>query len=202
VNATTTAEREAGPRTAQAAFTLLEVLAAVMILSLWYVIIANSAILGLRAEGGSQRRMEAGRIADEKLAELESLALAGTSLEDTNETEEVDGYEVKWAIAPFTLAASAPATDPNGEPPVPKNLREYFVINAPGISRLIRAVTVRVAWFEGEDERAVVRSTFVFNEADAAALYDDPKFGAEDAPQDGDAAAPGTGARDPGEDQP
>ena len=51
------------------AFTMLEVLAAVSVLAIVYLVLANVAIEGLRAEGESMRRLEASLIADELLSD-------------------------------------------------------------------------------------------------------------------------------------
>jgi prepilin-type N-terminal cleavage/methylation domain-containing protein len=55
-------------RPAQNGFTLLEVLAAVAILSIWFIVIAGTSVQGLRAEGESRRRLEAGQMADRILS--------------------------------------------------------------------------------------------------------------------------------------
>ena len=69
-------------------FTLLEVLAAVAILSIWFIVLMGSAIQGLRAEGVSKRRLEAAMIADRKLSELEAASLGGTVPEATDDVSE------------------------------------------------------------------------------------------------------------------
>ncbi len=53
------------------AFTLLEVLAAVAILGIVYVVLADVAMQGLFAEGRAKRRLEASLKADLHLSELE-----------------------------------------------------------------------------------------------------------------------------------
>ena len=52
-------------------FTLLEVLAAVAILGLWFAVLANVAIQGLRSEGRNERRLRASLIADRVLTDVE-----------------------------------------------------------------------------------------------------------------------------------
>ncbi len=164
-------------------FTLLEVLAAVMILSLWYMIIANSAVLGLRAEGESRRRMEAGRIADMKLAELEAIAVTGAAPEIMNETEEIDDFEVTWAVGPFAYRVGGQAPGETNDPDAieePANLRQYVTFHAPSLSRNIRAIFVRVTWGEEDAQRAVIRSTFAFDQAKAAEIYSGKAFESDD----------------------
>ena len=50
-------------------FTLLEVLAAVAILGIWFVVLASVGIQGLRAEGTNERRIRASLLADTILSE-------------------------------------------------------------------------------------------------------------------------------------
>ena len=82
-------------------FTLLEVLAAVAILAIWYVVIAAMATDGLRKQGLSLRLMEASGIANRYMAEIEASTLDGTvpPLRD-EETEEGD-FLVHIFIVPF-----------------------------------------------------------------------------------------------------
>jgi prepilin-type N-terminal cleavage/methylation domain-containing protein len=196
------AEASPTPRTSRAAdarrraFSLLEVLAAVMILSIWYMIIANSAMVGLRSEGESLRRIEAGRIADRKLAEFEALALSGSAPLPEQQTEEVDGFELEWEVANLTFGVRArpPA---EGEPPVtPTALRGFVNVHTPSAGTLIRSITVRVTWTEGVAPRSVVRSTFAFDREKAAEIYqkNQPE---EDADEDADPdAGVTTGSRE------
>ena len=55
---------------ARGGFTLIEVLAAVALLGILYAVLARVAIEGLRAEGDSERRLEASLLADERVNDL------------------------------------------------------------------------------------------------------------------------------------
>jgi prepilin-type N-terminal cleavage/methylation domain-containing protein len=165
-------------------FSLLEVLAAVMILSIWYMIIANSAVLALRAEGESRRRIEAGRLAAMKLSELETVIIAGAAPELMNETEEVDNFAIKWIVAPFSLGQGGFKVKQLDETQEPKGLRRFVSYHAPSLGRNIRAITVRVRWKEGDSPRSIVRSTFAFDQQKAAELYDREGFKKADDDQD------------------
>ena len=177
------------------AFSLLEVLAAVMILSIWYMIIANSAVVGLRSEGESLRRIEAGRIADTKLAEFEALALAGSAPEPTQGSEELDGFELEWVVANLTIGVGAPPLAEGEVRPVPTKLREFVRLHTPGAGGLVRAITVWVTWTEGLAQRRLVRSSFAFDREKAAELYDrDEPDSDADQDEEGDADRD-TGAR-------
>jgi prepilin-type N-terminal cleavage/methylation domain-containing protein len=83
------------------AFTLLEVMAAVLVLGLLYAVLAEAAIRGLRSEGVSRRRVEASLIADLALADIEEQIALGKPPRSGSEEESVDGYRVVRAVQPF-----------------------------------------------------------------------------------------------------
>jgi prepilin-type N-terminal cleavage/methylation domain-containing protein len=66
-------------------FSLIEVLGAVAILGIWYVILASLAMQGMRLTGESQRRLRASLIADRILADFELMAAQGEALEASSE---------------------------------------------------------------------------------------------------------------------
>jgi len=100
------AVRERGPATAAArrgrGFTLLEVLAAVAILAVWFILIAGTAMQGLRAEGISRRRLEAAMIADQAMAELrQQVADLSLTIADKVLGEALDHTTQRRLIAEF-----------------------------------------------------------------------------------------------------
>lgn len=84
-----------------AAFTLLEVMAAVLVLGLLYTVLAEAAIRGLRSEGVSRRRVEASLIADRFLADLEAQVALGEIPPSGSEEQEIDPYRVGINVQPF-----------------------------------------------------------------------------------------------------
>ncbi len=152
---------DARTRTGTRGFTLLEVLAAVALLGLVYTVLAGVVIRGLRAEGESQRRLEASLIADRTLAELELLVGAGTA-PAVSETETEEGnflvlVRVSAVAIPFQAGDGAAATAGSPRPP---NAGFLLTPGRPGAPSPLRRIEVRVSWFEGADERNVARTTY------------------------------------------
>jgi hypothetical protein len=148
-------------------FTLLEVLGAVAVLGIWFVVLASVGIQGLRAEGNNERRMRASLLADTVLSEIE-LSLASGEVPSDGEESERDGFEVRIGSVPIAELELA-----GGEP----DLRGLLATELPQLVPALYAITVEVAWFEAEDEFHVRRSTYGW---DAAFLME--ALGAEDAP--------------------
>lgn len=183
------AVRERGPTTAGArparGFTLLEVLAAVAILAVWFILIAGTAMQGLRAEGISRRRLEAAMIADQAMAELQAASVDGIAPPLTDELTEQDDYTISVvvsAVADPTGRAPAPVTpDPTlqeGESPA---LLDLLAAEMPARLADLRRLDVRVAWLEGGLEMAVERTSFAFDVTNAAQAYEDAGLPAADA---------------------
>lgn len=132
-----------------AAFTLLEVLAAVAVLGILYVVLADVAIQGLRAEGRSRRRMEASLVADRLLSDLETnLEVSGVPEIGRTESEE-DAFRISVEVRPFELPLP-PGSD--ADPPA-----------AAGVLASLREIELTVTWDEGMDENRVVRTTYGFD---------------------------------------
>ena len=152
-------------------FTLLEVLAAVAILAIWYMVMASIATQGLRAEGESQRRLRASLLADSILVDLESNQLFGIAPPVQSEEEEHGDFTVRTEVEPYSLEFTGPpdGANPEGQPePALQKL-----VQASGES-LLRKIRVEVVWREGSGERRVSRESFALDLtpvlADLAAL--------------------------------
>ena len=87
----------------QRGFTLLEVLAAVAILGILYVVLADVAMQGLLSEGRSRRRLEASLLADQALSDIEIEMASGgpPNTQITIESTAVSGQEVVDALGAF-----------------------------------------------------------------------------------------------------
>ncbi len=104
----------------RAGFTLLEVMAAVAVLGLVYVVVARGAMQGLQTEGDASRRLRASLLADRVLNDLE-LSLAGGSAPALGETEtSEEEFTVVVEVSPFDLASLLEAA--NGEAAGPASL--------------------------------------------------------------------------------
>ncbi len=144
----------------RSAFTLLEVLAAVAILGVLYVVLADVAIQGLRAEGRSRRRMEASLVADRALSEIEIEIEAGGLPEIGHLPErEEDIFLIAVEVRPYSippLGGAAEAGSDTGPPP------------EGGVLASLREIELTVTWLEGVDEQRVVRTTYAFDAATAS----------------------------------
>jgi prepilin-type N-terminal cleavage/methylation domain-containing protein len=153
-----------------AGFSLLEVLGAIAILGIWFAIISEIAMLGLRNEGRSHRAMLASLVADEVLAEMEIGMLTGQFPEISTDEEQRDGYTVVTNVEPYDLQLPEPTNTPlnrrsgegsaatGGKPGSPfKRLGG----SSPNADSPLLRVKIEVVWFEGNGEDSVTRETFV-----------------------------------------
>ncbi len=151
-------------------FTLLEVLAAVAILAIWFLVIAGTAIQGVRAEGLSRRRLEAALIADRKLSEIEASALGGSIPPNGTDESEEEYFDVIVVIAPFILDDAPPASNSNSSDP--PNLEALLAQDLAQRSQDLRRVDVQISWEEAGQEQSVERTSFIFDLESAVAAYD------------------------------
>jgi prepilin-type N-terminal cleavage/methylation domain-containing protein len=149
-------------------FTLLEVLAAVAILGGLYIVLAGVAMQGLRAEGESQRRLEASLLADHHLSELEIQLEAGTPPELGRTESEEDLFRIELEVKPFEISLPAPSTEAGdgAELPSPADDTGTAALAA------LRTIELTVSWLEGEEERSVVRTTYAFDLEAASELVE------------------------------
>jgi prepilin-type N-terminal cleavage/methylation domain-containing protein len=140
-------------------FTLLEVLAAVLVLGLLYTMLANVAIDGLRSEGESKRRLGASLVADRVLADIESQLDSGAVPPLGSSEEQEDPYQIDVSVTPLELPFDL--VPPNAEP---GTKFEPLVLggDTPQDNRL-RSIEVRVTWDELDRELSVVRTTYAFD---------------------------------------
>jgi prepilin-type N-terminal cleavage/methylation domain-containing protein len=154
-------------------FTLLEVLAAVAVLGLVYVVVARGAIEGLQTQGDAGRRLRASLLADRTLSELE-LAVAAGAAPEIGETEaSEEEFAVVVEVAPFDLAgllAALPVAE--GQPVPSTDALQIFQPSHRGGAPALLSIVVRVAWIEGVSAREVTRTSFAFNAAPVAQALD------------------------------
>ena len=174
-------------------FTLLEVLAAVAILAIWYMVMASIATQGLRAEGESQRRLRASLLADSLIVDLESNQILGIAPPVQEEEEAIGEFVVRTLVEPYRLEFPRPPDDPNPNGPPEAALQK--LVQGSGESLLL-TVRVEVRWWEGVTERVVSRETFALDLvpvlADLANLAPEEAV-EEDEGDDADPTVPGTG---------
>ena len=182
------------------AFTLLEVMAAVLVLGLIYTLLAQAAIRGVSAEGVSRRRVEASLIADRYLADLESQAALGQIPTSGGEEEDVDVYRVDVKVQSYDPTPMLEAMDaalkergglawkhrspapkapqksdlnpnPSGGPADAAPVEDLLAAPRPGQDSRLRRIDVSVAWQEGDRVEQVLRTTFAFDRSGLDALF-------------------------------
>ena len=170
-------------RSRRTGFTLLEVMAAVLVLGLLYTVLASRALIGLRSEGSDRRRADAEMIADRELATIETDLSSGLPLEDGMVEREQAPFKVISNVEPFDALALLPAelyrdiartTDPKA----PSVLHDER-----GQSR-VRKISVVVEWDEAGEPHHVERTTFAFDTS-TLADYFPSSGGAETADTEG-----------------
>jgi len=179
-----------------AGFTLLEVLAAAVIMAMVYGVLAEQGVQGFVLEGDADRRLRASLVADRRLDALRTEAAGGAppplGVQEGREQE----FGVRVEVRPFDLAlvtllpappeAALPDRPPRrGGPPEPSLLAPP----ARGREPPLRTVEVVVSWEARGAVHAVRRTDFSLDLAAATALLQEA--GVEVAPAGLEGADPG-----------
>ena len=172
------------PRRAAAGFTLIEVMAAVLVVGLLYTVLASSYIDAVGRVGTSHRAAHAALLADQALADLEEQMAIGVMPPLERTEEEVDDlYTLRIDVLPFDVLALVPEElIPETEGAAPSLLDPDNLEQA-----RLRRIDVRVVWEELGEERDVSRSTLAFDTTGLSSLL--PGSSAEGAAEP---EAPGT----------
>jgi prepilin-type N-terminal cleavage/methylation domain-containing protein len=156
----------------KAAFTLLEVLAAVAVVALVFTTLITLQIEAMGGEGEAWRRMRASLLADRVLGEIEGQLAAGVAPSVGRTESDEDPYRVEVEVAPYGLdelvaRIVALRKEQRGRP----EIAEPALLRAPqrGLAPLL-SVAVRVSWEEGAREAEVRRTTFAFDPVAAAPI--------------------------------
>ncbi len=155
--------------TATRGLTLLEVLAAVVVVGITYVVVFFPALSeSLQREGENKRRIRATLLADEALAAVEANVERGLVPRRGVEENEVDEFivEVETQSMDFALA------EPSEGSPLARGRNSPDrggLLGTPERpdSSALRRIDVRVRWVEGFADREVGRTTFAFDPAGA-----------------------------------
>ena len=160
-------------RLPRAGFTLLEVMAAVAVLGLVYVLVARVAIQGLQIEGEASRMLRASLLADRALSDLE-LELAGGAAPRVGETEtQEEDFTVVVEVSPFDVGGVLPEEAETGQQPTsPPSTLDLLSPTVRGGVPTLLSIVARVSWVEGVSEREVTRTSFVFDAEAAAPLLE------------------------------
>jgi len=163
-----TETRTGNRRSNRAAFTLIEVLGAVAILGLSYIMLATSAIGGLRIIGESQRRIQASLVADRALTEIELAIEIGQPVDVGLDEWEVGPFVVEVEIIDMLEEYEGQALDD-----APQDLVAFLVAEANGpfaqfreenlLLGFLREVHVSVRWQDAADELEVTRTAYLYD---------------------------------------
>ena len=169
-------------------FTLLEVLAAVAILGIWFSVLAGVAIQGLRSEGENERRIRASLLADRVLADIELNLAAGQFPEETDTETEDEEFTIRTSSVPLIELEFAELD------------AELLLLLENDLAKLapdLHAIIVSVTWIEGAQEEKVTRLRYAWDSAPLFELLSDPN-----AAQSGEDSSSGDlqGADEDGED--
>jgi prepilin-type N-terminal cleavage/methylation domain-containing protein len=187
-------------------FTLLEVMAALLVLGLIYTVLAEAAMRGLRSEGISRRRVEASLIADRFLSDLESQIELGQVPTSGQDQQDVDVFHVGIRVESFdptpmldTISQiekqrsrpdrkknNADQTKANsmevGAPTAGAPMEDLLAKPHPGQDGRLRRIDVAVTWQDGDRQEQVLRTTFAFDTTGLEELFPDKtKSGDQDA---------------------
>ncbi len=152
------------------AFTMLEVLAAVSVLAIVYLVLASAAIEGLRAEGESLRRLEASLIADELLSDIEAQLNLALAMPESSEEIERDEFLVRIDVRQFDPELDAGGERPDGTGVEAEDLAAFLELEMGIGFSILRTVEIEVSWTEGAGERSVLRRTFGYDAVAAAEI--------------------------------
>jgi prepilin-type N-terminal cleavage/methylation domain-containing protein len=148
-------------------FTLLEVLAAVMVFSVWFTAIASAVMASAAREMRSHHHIEASLLADRALADVEASMLVGVPALFDGDAYSDDVYEVSIEQRPFDISGALDAGA------LPAGLDASALL--PGGSLPLLQIDIEVVWLDGFAEVRVTRRGYVLDPAalqSAAALFD------------------------------
>jgi prepilin-type N-terminal cleavage/methylation domain-containing protein len=150
-------------------FTLLEVLGAVAILGISYMVLATAAIQAMQGIGQSQRRLEASLIADQTLIDVEISTETGQLVEPKLVTWQDSHFEVTLEIIDLSEIHQGKGLQGGGT-----SLLEFLGKESKGafapfresnlLLGYLREVHITVQWLEGGNELYVTRTAFIYDQ--------------------------------------
>ncbi len=152
-----------------AGFTLFEVLAAALVLVMVGVLTIGSMNTNLAHMSDARIRLEAGRIADAALADLEALLFDGTAPAIASEETELGDFRIATHVTPLGVLFVPP--DDAEDEEAASNLHSMIAEEFPGLPRNVRVLHVRVAWGNPLAPEFVERTTIGFDHAAALEAF-------------------------------
>jgi len=157
---------------AEQGFTLLEVLAAVLIFAIWFTVIATAVTQGISRESEGRLRLEASLLADHVLADIETQVLLGGVPVLDGSAYSDDVFEVIIEQEPLSLSSMLGGTLPPAlaelGTAVPGGLQGLG--GAAGAGGLVSQIRVDVLWGDELDALGVTRITYAVDPVALEAL--------------------------------
>ncbi len=163
-------------------FTLFEVLAAALVLVLVGVLTIGSMNTNLAHLSDARVRLEAGRIADAALADLEATLWEGSAPPISSNDDEIGVFRVATRVTPFGVLFETGDAQATADGP-PANLFAIIAEELPGLPKHLRVLHVRVAWGDVEQPEFVERTSVAFDHAAALEAFQE-RTGGQDAEED------------------
>lgn len=180
----------------ESGFTLLEVLGAVAILGISYLVLASTSIGAIQGIGREQRRIGASLLADQTVAELEIAVRTEQPLDPRQEEWESGPFTVRLEVLDMSLQYEG-----TGEPQDAVDLLEFLGNEANGefaehrtknlLLGYLREVHVAVRWKDGPNEFQVTRTAFLYDHlawSENEAVESEQEAGGDDSDDGGGAA--------------
>lgn len=155
-------------------FTLLEVLAAVLIFTMVMTVLIGSSSETVNRVRLAATRLEANALAERELAKLEAI-LASQAKPPEDREDVLDDFVVRIYSEPAlddlggsgSPGGSAPSGDSlaalAGGGSGAMGLGPVLALEAPGIDQFLRRYEIRVEWLDGVVERGLGRTTYAFD---------------------------------------
>jgi prepilin-type N-terminal cleavage/methylation domain-containing protein len=147
-------------------FTLFEVLAAALVLALVGTLTIGSMNINLGHLSDARLRLEAGRIADTALADIEATLFDGSAPPIGADETQVGSFRLQSRVTPFGMLFDAEQTK-TGDEAEATGLFAIIAKEMPGMPRHIRVIQVKVAWGAPGSSDQVERATIAFDHVGA-----------------------------------
>jgi prepilin-type N-terminal cleavage/methylation domain-containing protein len=161
------------PKLRNPGFTLIEVLGAIAILGIWYVMLATLAMQGMQTVGESQRRLQASLLADEVLAEFELQTAQGQSIEVGSEERDEEPFSLEIEVIDISDDPGGEADSYDTLDDEDMGLLEFFASEEDSpfaeirggnwLLEYLREIRITVTWQEGAGERTIVRNSYLWD---------------------------------------
>ena len=152
-------------------------LAAALILVIVGTLSIGSMNADLGRMGDARQRLEAGRIADLALADLEATLADGTAPEIQSEEEERDGFMVTVHVTPFDLLFADGDDSGTGSEDASAGSLGELAKEFPGLPEYLRVLYVKVEWGGAFSPKKVERTTIAFDQVAAVEALDQSATG-------------------------